>query len=405
MQKRTGATEQAKIQPMHALVSRPPRKNRGSTQSEQPLFGGKSIYYWGIAECSRSKRIAGNCSFESCMFPVFSELNAIGTVAPTLPKVEVLLATFNGASFLPAQINSIFSQTWPNISVIAGDDGSTDETMTILKDWERATARMHVLHSQPQGGAMRNFTRLIQESSASYVAFSDQDDVWDPDKLSISMGRMLEEEERRGTDTPILVYTDLRLIDSGGRLLSTSLWQKARVRPQVAICSNMLAQNLVTGCSMLVNRALLDLACPIPSQAIMHDYWFALVASAFGAAIPISQPLVSYRQHATNLIGAGRSLSLAARIKRIYTDPELQTWISRAAYQARAFGERFKDRLPPDAIAAVETVTFLPTLTCMRRIHATIKHGIVRTEFWNELQFLARMSMGEQQRVSDNEFQ
>lgn len=328
------------------------------------------------------------------MFPVFSELNGIGTAAPTLPKVEVLLATFNGASFLPAQINSIFAQTWPNISVIAADDGSTDETVRILRAEERANARMHVLHSQPQGGAMRNFTRLIQESSASYIAFSDQDDVWDPDKLSITMARMLEEEDRRGTDSPILVYTDLRLIDSGSRLLSPSLWQKARVRPQVASFSNMLAQNLVTGCSMLVNRALLDLACPIPPQAIMHDYWLALVASAFGAAIPISQALVSYRQHATNLIGAGHPLSLAARIRRIYSDPELRIWISRAAYQARAFGERFKDRLPPDAAAAVETVTFLPTLPGMRRIRDTIKHGIVRTDFWNELQFLARMSIG-----------
>ncbi len=332
--------------------------------------------------------------FESCMFPMFSELSAAGTAAPTLPEVEVLLATYNGASFLPAQINSIFSQTWPNLSVIAGDDGSTDETMTILKDSERATARMHVLHSQPERGAMRNFTRLIQESSASYVAFSDQDDVWDSDKLSISMRRMLEEEQRRGTDTPILVYTDLRLIDSCGRLLSCSLWQKSRVRPQVACFSNMLAQNLVTGCSMLVNRALLDLACPIPPQAIMHDYWLALVAAAFGAAIPISQALVSYRQHATNLIGAGRPLSLAARIKRIYSDPELQEWISRAAHQARAFAERFNDRLPPDAIAALETVTLLPSLTFMQRIQATLRHGIVRTEFWNELQFLARMSMG-----------
>lgn len=328
------------------------------------------------------------------MFPVFSELDAIGTGALMLPKVEVLLATFNGASFLQAQINSIFSQAWPNVSIIAGDDGSTDETMTILKDWERVTARMRVLHSQPQAGAMQNFARLIQESSASYVAFSDQDDVWDPDKLSITMERMLQEEERRGTDTPILVYTDLRLVDSGGQLLSPSLWQKARVRPQVATFSKMLAQNLVTGCSMLANRALLDLACPIPPQAIMHDYWLALVASAFGAAIPISQALVSYRQHATNLVGVGPPLSLVARIERIYSDPELWTWISRAARQARAFDERFKDKLPPDAIAAVEAVTFLPTLTCMRRIHATIKHGIVRTEFWNELQFLARISIG-----------
>ena len=331
------------------------------------------------------------CSYESRMFPV---LDALGTVAPTLPKVEVLLATFNGASFLPAQINSIFSQTWPHISVVAGDDGSTDETMTILKDWERATAGMRVLDSQPRVGAMRNFSRLIQESSASYIAFSDQDDVWDPDKLSITMGRMLEEEQRRGRDTPILVYTDLRLIDGGSRLLCPSFWQKARVRPQDATFSNMLAQNLVTGCSMLANRALLDLACPIPPQAIMHDYWLALVASAFGAAIPISQVLVSYRQHETNVIGAGRPLSIAARIRRTYSDPELQAWIARAASQARAFGERFKDRLPPDATAAVETVTSLPTLTSIQRIRATIKQGIVRTEFWNELQFLARISIG-----------
>jgi len=327
------------------------------------------------------------------MLPLCSEFDILGNRDWNSPKVEVLLATFNGQSFLQAQINSIVSQTWPNVSVLVSDDGSTDETMTILRDWERVTDRMHVLRSQPQGGAMQNFARLIQESSASYVAFSDQDDVWDSDKLSVTMAQMLEHEGKRGKDTPILVYTDLRLIDGADRLLSPSLWRKARVRPQFATFSNMLAQNLVTGCSMLANRALLDLACPIPSQAIMHDYWLALVASAFGAAIPISRPLVSYRQHATNSIGAGRPLSIAARIERIYSDPELWRWMSCAACQAQAFAERFKDRLSPNALAALETMAFLPTLTCMRRLHATVRHGVVRTEFWNELQFLARISI------------
>jgi hypothetical protein len=253
---------------------------------------------------------------------------------------------------------------------------------------------MHVLSAQPQGGAMRNFGRLIQESSADYIAFCDQDDVWDPAKLSITMARLLEEEKRVGADTPVLVYTDLRLIDSADELLSPSLWRKARVRPQRATFSNMLAQNLVTGCSMLANRALLNLGCPIPEQAIMHDYWFALVASAFGVAVPVSQPTVSYRQHATNTIGAGKQLSFASRVQRLYCDPELSTWITNAALQAQAFIERFRNRLPPHLTGALETMASLPALSKEQVVRATIKQGIVRTDFWNQLQFLARISIG-----------
>lgn len=333
--------------------------------------------------------LEGTCTLNAGTVPIEAPLMKTIT-----PNIQVLLATFNGHAYLDQQLATLFAQDWPSFSVLASDDSSSDDTPAVLERWQQQTGKLDTLPKLSRGGPMRNFTRLIEASTAPYVAFCDQDDLWDKNKLSISMQCMQGVEHRVPPGTPVLVYTDLRLIDEFGNPLNASLWQKARVRPANATFGNLLSQNLVTGCSMLANRALLELALPIPDTAIMHDYWLALIAVGFGVACPLPSPTLSYRQHSSNAIGAGKSLSMTQRVRRLFIDPELSAWLPAAAAQARAFSERFGSRLSShqvDALKAMAEINMRPAIT---RPCTLARHGIVRTEPLNQLQFMLRLAFG-----------
>jgi glycosyltransferase involved in cell wall biosynthesis len=220
--------------------------------------------------------------------------------------VEVLLATYNGERFLREQIESIFAQSYRPLRIVARDDGSRDGTVAILEEYAaRFPERFRVLpKSAPTGHAKWNFLRLMEAASAEYVAFADQDDVWLPEKISIEMKAMRELEERHAGE-PLLVFSDLTVVDEGLAVLSASMWERQGIDPEnVHRFARILAQNVVTGCTALLNRPLLELALRMPEEATMHDWWIAVLACGFGAAGVVKEPTVLYRQHGGNVLGA-----------------------------------------------------------------------------------------------------
>lgn len=224
----------------------------------------------------------------------------------TSPTVEVLLATYNGERFLREQIDSILAQDYKNLRVLARDDGSSDGTTVILREYEqRFPDRFCVMPTDaPTGSAKNNFLRLMKTSASEYVCFSDQDDVWLSDKVSRSMRAMATLESRYGTTTPLLVFTDLRVVDDALEILHESLWKQAGVKPErINDLAAVLGHNIVTGCTALVNRCLLDISLEMPEEAVMHDSWIALLASAFGASEMVREKTVLYRQHDRNVVG------------------------------------------------------------------------------------------------------
>jgi glycosyltransferase involved in cell wall biosynthesis len=133
----------------------------------------------------------------------------------SLPEVEVLLATYNGARFLREQLDSIMAQDYGNIRVLARDDGSSDETIEILGQYaKKFPGCFRVMPAgSPTGSAKGNFLLLIKASTADYICFADQDDVWLPDKVSRTKQAMDQLESRWGTEVPLLVFTDLHVVD------------------------------------------------------------------------------------------------------------------------------------------------------------------------------------------------
>lgn len=217
----------------------------------------------------------------------------------------IVLATCNGARFVDEQISSILGQSRSDFMLLVRDDGSSDGTLGIIK--QRADARVRLLPDTKRKGVTGNFDALLtaaKSEPAKYFFLSDQDDVWLEDKLPRQLS-LMRELERMHPGEPILVHSDLEVINERLETIAPSFmrFQGIRHEPQEAI-KVLLAQNFVTGCTILVNRPLLELALPIPESVIIHDWWLALCAAACGHIGFIDAPLVKYRQHGSNTVGA-----------------------------------------------------------------------------------------------------
>ena len=222
-------------------------------------------------------------------------------------SIAIAMAVYNGEPFLVNQIHSIANQTMKNWNLFFRDDGSYDISQDIVSNFCNGNRRAYIL-SDGDGnlGAGGNFRALIQSREMSgydYVAFSDQDDVWELDKLSVQLKLMHVMEEKFPT-SPLLIHSDMRVVDASLKELSSSFMNYQGIHNENNPVPVLLAQNFVTGCTVLVNRSLLDIALPIPEEALMHDWWLALCAAVFGHIGCIDRPLVKYRQHENNEVGA-----------------------------------------------------------------------------------------------------
>lgn len=222
--------------------------------------------------------------------------------------IDILLATYNGGRFLRDQIESILRQTDTRWRLLIRDDGSTDETCEIIGKFAAAHRdRVRVLSDgQTSLGAVGNFATLLRESTAEYGMFCDQDDVWLPEKIAKCRQMMAVLEAKHDADTPLFVHTDLRVVDSGLNEIAPSFLRFRSIDPVIGRkLERLLVQNFAPGCASMFNAVLRRKALPVPSEAIMHDWWMALVAASLGGIGFVCEPLVLYRQHAGNQLGAG----------------------------------------------------------------------------------------------------
>ncbi len=237
-----------------------------------------------------------------------------------MPKVDILLATWNGGRYLPALLDSLLAQTHTEFRLLVSDDGSTDATHEVFARYRPRFGDRWILLPQraPGGGGLRNFEYLMQASLAdgqsAWALFCDQDDVWLPHKIERTLAEMRRIEGGCGTHQPCLVHTDLKVVDHNLQAMAPSFVRYQRMDPWHVSPLWMLSMNQVTGCAAMVNRSLLAMALPIPPEVVVHDWWCA-VLSGGGQRAYIDEATVLYRQHAINQIGAV-SRSLPSRLHR-----------------------------------------------------------------------------------------
>jgi hypothetical protein len=149
--------------------------------------------------------------------------------------------------------------------------------------------------------------RLVETLDAPYFMLADQDDVWLPDKIERKLARLKELEAQNGSETPLLVFTDLKVVDEDLSVIEDSMWHYQRLDPAITQdWRGLLAQNVVTGCTIIANRALADAALPFALPEMMHDHWLAVNAAKYGRVAYLKDATVLYRQHGTNVAGGIR---------------------------------------------------------------------------------------------------
>jgi len=223
-------------------------------------------------------------------------------------QIAILLATYNGERYLKEQLDSLFSQTCQDWHLYVHDDGSKDGTVTILNSFASAhPGKISILDYPPTGGPCSNFLSMLNRVESPYYMFCDQDDVWRPRKIELSIYE-IHQIELAHPQKPVVIYTDLQIVDESLAPLSPSMWEHAGIYPQYIRtfddCGGHTA--IATGCTMMFNRQAKAAVGGFPAnKALMHDIWVCLCVLKSGGVLKgFEDKTVLYRQHGSNTLGA-----------------------------------------------------------------------------------------------------
>ncbi|MCD8297170.1 MAG: glycosyltransferase family 2 protein [Prevotella sp.] len=231
-------------------------------------------------------------------------------------NIAILLTTYNGEKYLQQQIDSLYNQTYKDWTLYVHDDGSKDNTLNILHKNAELHDNMVILDYETGLGARDNFFSLFQKVDADYYMFCDQDDVWFDNKVEVSLCKM-KETEANHPDTPIIVHSDLLVVDQNLQTIHESYWSYVGMKPNFMTNFDRLAAgNFVTGCTMIMNKMVKKITLPLTRYSYMHDAWItACTIKEGGIIVGIDKVLLYYRQHTSNLIGAPSSKRFNIRYK------------------------------------------------------------------------------------------
>lgn len=280
--------------------------------------------------------------------------------------ITVLMAAYQGRAYLKEQLDSILNQTVPGLAVLISDDGSGDGTWDVIEDYvRRYPGQVHgVRHVKKEGESLNpacaNFFWLLAQAEGDYILLSDQDDVWNPDKVECMMDAMAESEAQWGADTPLLLYSDAVVVNCELEEIAPSFFEYQKIDCQRTELSQILVENPVTGAAAMMNGALLTRLRQAPQQCLMHDWWMALTASCFGRIVCIRQPLYRYRQHGRNTLGARETGSVEDIKRRMNQGEQVKENYRQMFAQASCFLEQFGGELTERQVEVLQAFLALP---------------------------------------------
>ncbi len=271
-----------------------------------------------------------------------------------MKSIEVLLATYNGSDYIIQQINSILSNfeflNKYECKILVSDDASTDNTVDIISKTFH-DSRITIIDKDRKNGVKNNFNFLLNHATADFVFFCDQDDLWLPEKMKIFM----EYFDSVPLDIPVLIHSDLCVAGKDLVPIHPSMFEYQTLNKNPSF-ANLLVSNSITGCVAAINNQLLTiLKNSSIYQSIMHDWYAALVAAAYGQIIFIPKSLILYRQHGKNQVGAKQlkfsKIIAAGEFSKKYALSQLS--VAETKRQAELFLHDFQYTLPADKLSKV----------------------------------------------------
>lgn len=250
-------------------------------------------------------------------------------------NVQVLLSTFNGEKYLSALLDSLTAQDFVNLDILARDDGSVDRTCTLIREHARRVPGLQFFAAD-HVGFVQSFFELIARASpaADYYAFCDQDDIWQPQKISRALALL----SPFAADSPTMYCSRQRYVDSELRPLGSSPLPRRSLS-----FGNALVECPTVGCTVVFNRALREILLrQIPQKAISHDWWVYMVAAAFGSVVYDPETMILYRKHGSNAVGVTVGTLETWRVKasRFVEDRKLHLMFNQAEEFRRIYGSQ-----------------------------------------------------------------
>ncbi|MCC9930144.1 glycosyltransferase family 2 protein, partial [Streptococcus agalactiae] len=299
--------------------------------------------------------------------------------------VNILMATYNGEKFLAQQIESIQKQTFKEWNLLIRDDGSSDKTCDIIRNFTAKDSRIRFINENEHHnlGVIKSFFTLVNYEVADFYFFSDQDDVWLPEKLSVS----LEAAKHKASDVPLLVYTDLKVVNQELNILQDSMIRAQSHHANTTLLPE-LTENTVTGGTMMINHALAE-KWFTPNDILMHDWFLALLAASLGEIIYLDLPTQLYRQHDNNVLGA-RTMDKRFKIlregpKSIFT----RYWklIHDSQKQASLIVDKYGDIMTANDLELIKCFIKIDKQPFMTRLRWLWKYGYSKNQFKHQVVF------------------
>lgn len=300
-------------------------------------------------------------------------------------KVNILMATYYGEKFLAQQIESIQKQTFKEWNLLIRDDGSSDKTCDIIRNFTAKDSRIRFINENEHHnlGVIKSFFTLVNYEVADFYFFSDQDDVWLPEKLSVS----LEAAKHKASDVPLLVYTDLKVVNQELNILQDSMIRAQSHHANTTLLPE-LTENTVTGGTMMINHALAE-KWFTPNDILMHDWFLALLAASLGEIIYLDLPTQLYRQHDNNVLGA-RTMDKRFKIlregpKSIFT----RYWklIHDSQKQASLIVDKYGDIMTANDLELIKCFIKIDKQPFMTRLRWLWKYGYSKNQFKHQVVF------------------
>ncbi len=293
-------------------------------------------------------------------------------------EVTVLLAAYNGSAYIREMIDSVLAQDSAPLRLIVSDDGSTDGTADVLQSYADAYPEqiVHYRSGLRFGNAQKHFMHLLSQFHDSpYIMFCDQDDVWHTDKVRKTLEKMREVEH--DSTLPALVHTDLRVVDGSLQQIAPSFLRYSALDGNRLKLNHLLVQNVVTGCTVMINRTLAQLAIAggMPEAMLMHDWWLALIASACGSIGFLDEATIDYRQHGNNSVGAKNANSAQYLVEKV-KGGSLSKSLEATAAQAGELLACFGSRLSQEQAALLRAFSSAPARGKLARMRIYGQNGL-----------------------------
>ncbi len=290
--------------------------------------------------------------------------------------VHIIMASYNGEKYLEEQLDSLLGQTCQDISVEVCDDGSADRTCDIVKQYCSRDHRITLHKNEKNKGYVRNFLEGMQRSDADYIMLCDQDDIWDRDKVEVTLHAM-QQAEKDGCDQPLMVFTDAVNFDSDTGKDLGRFHENSHLNTKRLDTAHLFMENKVIGCTVMVNHKVISYLTEIPQEIRVHDWWLALICSHFGRIIYLDRPTLRYRQHSGNMIGGS---SFGSYVKDRLAGIRSQREALRLSYlQGQSFLAIYGDRMTPEQRETAEKFAGLDSAGWFMRRWNVMKYGFTKS--------------------------